>query len=295
MDMSVELTLGISRIKNKSSPSSCIYYHTAKRSPLECLTSCASRQVTSRVFHKWDQQRIQNRLQLSLAILSSSRRNLNCALEQPSVVDKYLTEELSNGRLAGLFNPSEIPIAHISRFEVIPKNHQPNKWHLIVDLSHPSGHSINDGIPKDLCSLTYITADTAIDQIMALGKSTLLAKIDIKSAFCLLPVHPADRHLLAIKWRQQLYIDTYLTFGLRSAPKLFNVLADLLTWILGPPNSPLSNLNTIKEVCQRLGVPLALKEVDGPSQILTYLQIFWIQSTWKHAFHMKNCNEFLTN
>ena len=35
-----------------------------------------------------------------------------------------------------------------------------------------------------------------------------------------------------MRWKQQLYIDTCLPFGLRSAPKLFNVLADLLSWIL---------------------------------------------------------------
>ena len=226
-------------------------------------------------------------------VLSSSRRNLNCALEHPDVVDRYLTEQLSYRRLAGPFKPLDIPNAHISRFGVIPKNHQPNKWRLIVDLSHPSGQSVNDGISKDICSLTYITVDTAIEQIMALGKGTLLAKTDIKSAFRLLPVHPADRHLLAMKWRQQLYIDTCLPFGLRSAPKLFNVLADLLTWILeqngvqpimhylddfltlGPPDSPICshNLNTITEVCQKLGVPLALEKVEGPSQTLTFLGI----------------------
>jgi len=65
-----------------------------------------------------------------------------------------------------------------------------------------------------------------------LGRGTLPAKIDIKSAFCLLPVHPFDRHLLAMKWNKGIYIDTCLPFGLRSAPKLFNILADLFTWIL---------------------------------------------------------------
>jgi len=93
-------------------------------------------------------------------------------------------------------------------------------------------YSINDGTPKDLCSLTYITVNVAIEQITALGRGTLLAKVDIKRAFCLLPVHPADRHLLAMKWCKLLYIDMCLPFGLRSAPKLFNILADLLSWIM---------------------------------------------------------------
>ena len=228
-----------------------------------------------------------------LSNLSSAKRNLYCALQHSTVVDQYLSEELSHHRMAGPFNTTLIPNAHVSRFRVIPKNHQPNKWRLIVDLSHPAGRSINDGIPKDLCSLTYITVDTAIEQIMASGRGTLLAKIDIKNAFRLLPVHPADRHLLAMKWGNQLYIDTCLPFGLRSAPKLFNILADLLSWILekkgvspimhylddfltlGPPESPtcLHNLEIIKEVCQYLGVPLALEKVDGPTHSLTFLGI----------------------
>ena len=45
-------------------------------------------------------------------------------------------------------------------------------------------------------------------------------------------MHPADRHLLAMKWRNGIYIDGSIPFGLRSAPKLFNnLLADVLEWI----------------------------------------------------------------
>ena len=161
--------------------------------------------------------------------LRPAKKNMYCATQHPAVVDKYLAEEISHRRLVGPFIPQLVPSAHINRFGVIPKHHQPNKWQLIVDLSHPSGHSINDGIPKDLCSLTYITIDTAIEQIRTLGRGTVLAKIDIKSAFRLLPVHPADRHLLAMKWNTQVYIDACLPYGLRSSPKLFNVLADLLS------------------------------------------------------------------
>jgi len=101
-----------------------------------------------------------------------------------------------------------------------------------ADLSHPKGHSVNSGISKELCSLSYVTLDNAIQQAQSLGRGTLLMKIDIKNAFCLLPVHPTDRHLLVMRWKQQLYIDTCLPFGLPSTPKLFNVLTDLLSWIL---------------------------------------------------------------
>ena len=45
-------------------------------------------------------------------------------------------------------------------------------------------------------------------------------------------VHPRDRHLLGMVWEGALYLDTALPFGLRSAPKIFNALADGLQWIL---------------------------------------------------------------
>ena len=224
--------------------------------------------------------------------LKSAKGNLGCALDHPEVVDQYLTEELAQNRVADPFHTAWAPYMHISRFGVIPKHHQPNKWRLI-DLSHPADHSVNDGIPKSLCSLSYITIDSAISNILELGRRTLLAKIDIKHAFRLLPVHPADRYLLAMRWKNQIFVDTCLPFGLRSAPKLFNILADLLSWVLeqqgvtpllhylddfllmGPPQSPKCqyNLSTVKQVCSLLGIPLALEKVEGPSDSLTFLGI----------------------
>ena len=228
-----------------------------------------------------------------LKSLVSAKRNLSCALQHPDTVEEYLADEIAHGLVADPFQKEVIPAAHISRFGVIPKHHQPNKWHLIVDLSHPVNCSVNGDIPKELCSLTYITVDSAIQYIQRVGQGTLLAKINIKGTFWLLPVCPADCHLLAMSWNHYIYIDTCLPFGLRSAPKLFNVLADLLSWILaqcqispvlhylddfltlGPPESTVCahNLDTIKDVCSFLGIPLALEKVEGPSACLSFLGI----------------------
>ena len=131
---------------------------------------------------------------------------------------------------AYVFPPQAVPQVHVSQFGVIPKG-QAGKWRLIVDLSHPKGYSVNDGISKPLCSLKYITIDDAIKEIVRLGQGTLLTKIDVKNAFRILPVHPADRYMLCMQWNGEVFIDTCLPFGLRSAPKLFNILADLLEWI----------------------------------------------------------------
>lgn len=225
--------------------------------------------------------------------LKSAKRNMHSALQHPEVVDQYLLAEMVEHRVVGPYPKSAVPEAHVSRFGVIPKGHQSNKWRLIVDLSHPKGRSVNDGIPKELCSMSYITIDNAIEKIVALGPGTLLAKIDVKSAFRLLPVHPSDRHLLAMEWKEGIFIDTCLPFGLRSAPKLFNVLADLLEWVagqqgvssllhylddfltMGAPGSDecQHNLHILIQVCQLLGIPLALEKVVGPITVLDFLGI----------------------
>ena len=72
-----------------------------------------------------------------------------------------------------------------------------------------------------------------------MGPGSLLAKVDIELAYCLIPVHPTDSPLQAVRWQEQLYIDPMLLFGLRSAPKIFNTVADVLQWHLpgkGIPN-----------------------------------------------------------
>ena len=38
--------------------------------------------------------------------------------------------------------------------------------------------------------------------------------------------HPDDRHLLGMRWNDRVFVDAVLPFGLRSAPKIFNAIAD---------------------------------------------------------------------
>jgi len=152
--------------------------------------------------------------------LKSATKNMASAPSHPKVIEEYIQNELSLSRMAGPFQRQTMRADSINRFGVIPKHHKPDVWRLIVDMSHPEGRSVNDGIPKALCSLHY---DDAISEVVKLGQGCLLAKVDIKSAFRLLPVYPADRHLLQVAWDDLVFVDTYLPFGLRSAPKLFNV------------------------------------------------------------------------
>ena len=65
-----------------------------------------------------------------------------------------------------------------------------------------------------------------------LGQGAQLAKVDIRSAYRIVTVHPDDGPLLGMMWEGTLYVDTALLFGLRSAPKIFNSVADAVEWVV---------------------------------------------------------------
>lgn len=156
--------------------------------------------------------------------LCPAKHNLLSCREHPEVVSKYIQAEIGKGRLVGPLVKSDFNSIHCSPFGVIPKKGA-DAWRLIVDLSSPTGGSVNDGIRDDWASLHYVSVD------LELGQGTLMAKCDIKSAFRIIPVHPTDKPLLGMEWNDSLYVDSVLPFGLRSAPKLFNAVADAIQFI----------------------------------------------------------------
>ena len=107
----------------------------------------------------------------------------------------------------------EIDLAHISRSGVIPMSHTPGRWRLITNLSHPPAARVNDGINPELCTLSYVTVEKVTKMVSQLRMGALLAKVDIESAYRLIPVHPDDWTLLAIRWKGDMYVDTRLPIG----------------------------------------------------------------------------------
>ena len=101
-----------------------------------------------------------------------------------------------------------------------------------MDLSSPEGKSVKDGLSVLQCSLSYARVEDTIQGVAAMGKGSLMAKIDIRQAYRAIPVHPADRNLLGMVWYGELLIDAALPFGLRLAPKIFTAVADAVTWII---------------------------------------------------------------
>ena len=121
----------------------------------------------------------------------------------------------------------------------------------------------------------------------------VLAKFDVQGAFRTVPVHPDDKWLLGMQWEGKVYVDKVLPFGLRSAPKLYNAVANALLWILsrfdgadgihylddfllfGRPNSPQCAMALRRALAryETLGVPVAPGKTEGPDTRLVFLGI----------------------
>ena len=168
----------------------------------------------------------------------------------------------------------------------------------------PGGGGGGGGVDAAEFTLHYIKLDQVIRVVSKLGVGALMAKFDVEAAYRNVPVHPSHRVLLGMKWRDQFYVDLVLPFGLRSAPFIFNSIADMVEWILvnsyqiphllhylddfitaGPPRSLqcAQNLATAMEVC-----PCILASVWAPLRCsLSWVSSLTPPTKW-HVFRRRN-------
>ena len=70
---------------------------------------------------------------------------------------------------------------------------------MIHHLSYTEGNSVNDFIPHEFSSVQYATIQDAI-AVIKKSPSFYLGKVDIESAFRIIPVAPPDTSLLGFNW-----------------------------------------------------------------------------------------------
>ena len=136
--------------------------------------------------------------------------------------------------------------------------------------------------------------DEAVRLIYDLGgRGALLAKVDIRAAFKLIPVRPDQRRLLGFRWDGQYYYQSALSFGSRSSPRIFNDFGDCLEalfqqcagnavvrkylddfWLVCPGTAPADASGAywgMHRICAAAGVPLAVEKCAPPSTCMTLL------------------------
>ena len=151
---------------------------------------------------------------------------------------------------------------------------------------------MNDFIDPSLTSVNYSNFDSVVNIIQNLGRGSLFGKMDIKSAFRLLPCHPGDFDLLCFKFQDHYYVDKRMPMGCSISCSTFENFSTFLQFELKRrttsqnidhylddfffAGSPSSNscqylMDLFTELCNEVGVPIADDKTEGHTTCLTYL------------------------
>ena len=164
------------------------------------------------------------------------QRNHFSALSHKDAIDKYLNDNLQCQAMLGPFKLSPIVDLCFSPLMTVPK--EVDKRRVIVDFSFPPGRAVNDGIEKS----TYLnfevdfslpSVQSMVDRINHLGPGCLLYKRDLKGAFRQFCSDPGDYRFSGLFWDGNIYIDTRLAMGLRSAAYCCQSVTELVAKIAG--------------------------------------------------------------
>lgn len=215
--------------------------------------------------------------------------NLKSVYKHEKDAIEIAMKEVRLGRVAGPYLQKPIENLLVSPIGLIPK--KDGTWRLIHHLSFPPGHSVNDYIDNMYCSVKYTSFDSALEMITTVGTGAFIARLDIKSAFRLIPIHPDDFSLLGYKIDKYYFVDKCLPFGCAISCSLFEKFANFLEWelkrrsnvnsmvhylddflIAAPDLDKCVNfINCYKSLCDELGVPLAEEKTLGPATTLNFL------------------------
>lgn len=159
-------------------------------------------------------------------------RNLGSARNHSEFVDSAVQQLLDNQQVHGPFSKPPLPSFRCSPIGVVSRKRNPNKLRLINHLSWPRGTSVNDGIPDSEAAIHYDTFERAVEDMISSGVGSLMAKLDLRDAFRHIPIRADDWRHMGLFWDDKFYYCIVLTFGLRSAPYIFNLFAEALHWII---------------------------------------------------------------
>ena len=163
---------------------------------------------------------------------------------------------------------------------------------MIQHLSFPLGNNVNSCIDPELATVQYTSFDKVSSTINEIGRGAEFARMDIRSAFGLLILHPDEFELFGFHFKNQFYFDKCLPMGCSASCVLFEKCSTFLEWAIKFKSGKRSVEHFLEDfllagkagtgdcwqlmdhfriICEDLGVPLAEDKTIGPSSILTFL------------------------
>ena len=142
---------------------------------------------------------------------------------------KKLIGHIKKGQIDGPFTADELPF-EVFLSPIYGDRKRSGKIRLIINLSAPWGNSVNSAISDENSTVEYPSFRQLCELVRNVGVNGYLWSIDAKDAYYSVPIQPRFYPLFAVKWLNKYLIFKCLTFGLRSAPKIYNDFADAIMY-----------------------------------------------------------------
>ena len=240
------------------------------------------------------------------------QRNHFSAVMFKEAIAEYLDSNLNCQAILGPFKIAPVNNLCFSPLMTVPKD--VDKRRVIVNFSFPPGKAINDGISKS----TYLDFDvefslpsvqSMVDRLNYLGLGCLLYKRDLKGAFRQFCTDPGDYRFSGLFWEGNIYLDTRLAMGLRSAAYCCQSVTEIVAKIAGKKAHVLVYLddfggaekgdkasaafNHLGEVIEYCGLEEAPEKAVPPSTKMDWLGISFDTVEWSMSLKPGKLNELL--
>ena len=247
----------------------------------------------------------------SFGVLKPQKNHFS-AISHKEAIKDYLAKNVEAQALLGPFKVSPIPGLCFSPLMSVPK--EDNKRRIIVDFSFPPGKSVNDGISK----VSYLEFEAAfslpsvqsmVRRIIELGPGCLLYKRDLKGAFRQFSSDPGDYGFAGVCWGEDIYIDTRLAMGLRSASYCCQSVTEMVARIASREAHVMVYLDDfggaelahkagesfkhIGRLLEHFGLVEAPEKAMAPSTKMDWLGVTFDTSEWSMALKAGKLQELL--
>ena len=153
----------------------------------------------------------------------------------PDFINTYIAGEQAAGRYSDAFLPGDLELLigpfRTSPLGLVPKPHS-DTLRMIQDMSYPRNDpttpSVNLGINSDDFPTTWGSFDQTVALILSLPPGCLAATFDISAAYRITPIRPDQQQHLCVFWRDRVYVDRAVMFGLSSSAGVFGSIGDML-------------------------------------------------------------------
>ena len=240
-------------------------------------------------------------------------KNHFSATSQKKAINEYLSKNQNNRAILGPFKVSPIDKLCFSPLMSVPKDIVNRR--VIVDFSFPPGKSINDGISRT----TYLqlemefslpSVQSMVGRLNDLGPGCLMYKRDLKGAFRQFSIDPGDYCFTGLSWNREIFIDTRLAMGLRSASFCCQSVTEMVAKIAGKfahvlvylddfggaelADKAADSFNYLGRTLMYFGLEEAMDKAVPPSTQMDWLGVSFDTICWTMALKPAKLQELLT-